>query len=363
MFIGILSQVERLREAGRLEEAAAMVLRPEAARHRRARVLMGELYRQLVDRARLRLREDDFGGAVRDCDCAMGLAAPSPDVLRLRTVARDAMLNQRARGRAAGEPAMIRPPALPVGVMGGLAAGFAGNGFVGVVRPMNRPEEQPAVPPPRVAEVSPSTMGVGAGMGAVGPFMLHVDGGGSFRVLAQAGLTVGPMGSGAEVQLAGQATAPVVRIDRVDEEYFLTSATPVTVEDATGGGRVSVTRQLLRHGQRVYLASRCGFEFVRPSPVSCTAMLLPLNSRPGQPRAVILMDGEIVIGAGPQCHVRVHDAGGQLVLFLRRGGLVLRSPTGSLVNSSGLGEAGEVARGVPVAACGVGLVVSDKQLR
>ena len=160
--------------------------------------------------------------------------------------------------------------------------------------------------------------------------------------------------------MAGQSTAPVVRIDRVDDEYFLTSAVAVTVEDANGGGKVSVTRQLLRHGQRVFLSSRCGFEFVRPSPVSSTGMLLPLNSRPGQPRAVVLMDGEIVIGAGPQCHVRVHDAGAQLVLFLRKGGLVLRSPTGTLVNASGLGAAGEVAGGVPVAACGVGMVVSDK---
>ena len=380
MYFGILSQLEGLVRAARLEEAAAMASRPEVLRHSRARSLLIEIAARLVERARVKLREDDFAGAVKDCDRAIGLVPPTPDVLRLRTVARDAMLHQQGRNKihpmlhaapvsprvpgptaqgGVGRDSDVPPPLVPfvglsprgvggdvgvgagAGVEGG--AGFAHGGYAGKGAVMAENDTPPPVS-------SPSH-----------EFTMHVDGSGSYRVLTAGTIRFGPIGSRAEVQLPGQSSAPVTTVIREDEEYFLGEVAGISVVDDRGGAvQPTGGRIMLRHGHRVYLASRCGFEFYRPSPVSSTAMVVPLNARPGSPKAIVLMDGEIVIGAGPQCHVRVHDAGAQLVMFRRKGQLVLRSPTGSLLNASGLGDGGEVNKGVSVAACGVGMVVADK---
>jgi hypothetical protein len=136
-------------------------------------------------------------------------------------------------------------------------------------------------------------------------FCLHVDGAGSFKVIARPSITLGPISSSRppDVPLAIDATAPAITITRSEEDYFLRATAAVTVNGSP------TTNRLLGTGDKIALGSRCRITFLRPSAASTTAVLDLSDAHPAAAslRTVVLVDREIVIGPGTTDHIRAAD--------------------------------------------------------
>ena len=154
-------------------------------------------------------------------------------------------------------------------------------------------------------------------------FFLWVDGVGGYLVCMAAHVTLGQASPDARVDLP--LVADVSRLHATltrDGEggYLLEAARPVLVNDQ------SVTRAVLRPGDRVTLGSSCQVQFLRPVPVSTTARLdLTSGHRllPGVD-AVLLMGDTLVLGRGPQCHVEMPELKNPIVLFRNKDSLGIK---------------------------------------
>jgi hypothetical protein len=184
-------------------------------------------------------------------------------------------------------------------------------------------------------------------------FILQVDGAGSFLVVCGAVVKVGPISSSVmpDVALIADAAGPVVSIERLEEDYFLRSTVPVALNDRPAKDA------LLSAGDRVALSPRCRFTFAVPHAASTTAVLDLSGAR--YPRAdvrrVILLDRDLVLGAGPASHVRVPGLARPVVLNLRAG--LLRASVEATVDGRAIGRAEGLPMGVPVSAGGATFVI------
>jgi hypothetical protein len=171
-------------------------------------------------------------------------------------------------------------------------------------------------------------------------FVLHVDGVGSFLVLRQPVVTIGPISApvAADVAVVAEPTLPPVTIARLDDDYFIKSTT------ATSPGR------LLASGERLDLSPRCRLTFRVPSAASTTAVLDLSGAR--LPRAdvrrVILMDQDLIIGPGSVSHVVAPQLDRPVVLHLSQGRLVCQARDGG----------GGIAVGESVSVGGVSFVLA-----
>jgi tetratricopeptide (TPR) repeat protein len=185
-------------------------------------------------------------------------------------------------------------------------------------------------------------------------FILQVDGAGAFLVIRSSIAKVGPISSTGlpDVPLIAEATAPVVSIERVEDDYFLRAPSPVSRNDRP------VTDTLLATGDRIALSPRCRFLFALPHPASTTAVidLTGARSPRGDVRRIILLDRDLILGPGPASHVRVNGLTGPVVLNLRNG--MLRTSVEATVNGQPLSREAGVPVGVPVVAAGVSFVIS-----
>ena len=122
------------------------------------------------------------------------------------------------------------------------------------------------------------------------------------------------------VPWAIDAALPVLTISRSEGDYFLKAAAGVTVNGTP------VTSRLLAHGDKISIGSRCRVVFLRPSAASSTAVLDLSDARPAAAsmRNVVLMDREIVIGAGAGDHIRAMDLAEKAILQRRGSGLAVR---------------------------------------
>lgn len=154
-------------------------------------------------------------------------------------------------------------------------------------------------------------------------FLLEVDGAGSFLVVRDNRVTVGPGGSSGrhDVSLLADSGLPYGTIERHEDDYFLLSDGSVKIN-----GR-GVTRALLQHGDKAALSARCGFAFLRPNAASGTALLQLSGTRlhRSDTRRVILLQREIVLGSGPAAHVRVQGLSRNIVLYVQGGRLCCKS--------------------------------------
>lgn len=146
-------------------------------------------------------------------------------------------------------------------------------------------------------------------------FILRIDGAGGLLVVRNSPITIGPVSSSLppDVGLVADPNMPGVTLEREDGDYFLKS----------GDG----SRRLLAHGDTVEVGPRCRMKFLLPHPASSSAVLRLEGVRlaHGDVRQVILMDREIVIGAGASNHVRVDGVAEPMVLYVNDGRLVWRS--------------------------------------
>lgn len=173
-------------------------------------------------------------------------------------------------------------------------------------------------------------------------FLIQVDGAGSALASCQPVVTVGPVSSPQrpDVGLIADPDAPVVTLQRVEDDYFLRSPQAVKVNGKPTNDK------LLNDGDKIELSPRCRFRFRLPHAASTTAVLEMTGSRlvRADVKRVVLLDRQLVIGAGAACHLRADSAEEPVVLNLRGGRLMLQSKQAVKVGAGGY----DVKNGLPM---------------
>lgn len=187
-------------------------------------------------------------------------------------------------------------------------------------------------------------------------FLLHVDTVGSFLVLRQPRVSVGPISSSRrpDLGLLADAGLPVITIERQEEDYFLSSEVPVRVND------MPVQKKLLSSGDRISLGPRCQMKFTLPSAASTSAMLQLSGCRlpQGDARQVILMDRSIVLGPGTTGHIRADQMTSPAVLHVRDGRLLIRGNGDMKVNDRPMDDRMGIPMGARVSIGPISLAVA-----
>lgn len=169
----------------------------------------------------------------------------------------------------------------------------------------------PPSDPPRNAPSAPAMPGASSSRRMV----LQVDGAGSFLVVPSNSIRVGPISSSPspDIGLLAEAGAMSYTIDRVEDDYFISSA--------------GSSRRLLSDGDRISISPRCSLIFRLPSQASTSAVLDLVSGRfpRADVRRAILLDRDLIIGSSTSAHVRVEGMTEQLVLQMRNGQLFCRN--------------------------------------
>jgi hypothetical protein len=167
-------------------------------------------------------------------------------------------------------------------------------------------------------------------------FMLQIDGVGSFYVVRDSSITVGPISSSARptVGLMVDPNLPAITIERLEDDYFIKSSSPVKVND------VATTNKLLIDADRISLSSRCGMKFNIPNPASTTATLSLPAARLGRAdvRRIILMDHDILVGPNEGSHIITDSLDETVALFTQNGQLHCKAKDKILVDDKQVGS-------------------------
>jgi hypothetical protein len=162
-------------------------------------------------------------------------------------------------------------------------------------------------------------------------FCLWVDGVGGYLLCLDSRVTLGQACPEAVVDVPliadiSRLHATLTR-DR-DGAYLLEASRPVLVNGK------SVSRQLLRSGDRITLGSSCQLLFSQPVPVSVSARLDLVSGHrvPLGVDAVILMADTLVLGSAAQVHVPMPDLKQTLVLHRNKESLGVRYPGNLVIN-------------------------------
>lgn len=188
-------------------------------------------------------------------------------------------------------------------------------------------------------------------------FVLQMDGIGSFIVLRDKRITVGPVSSSAQptVGLMADPNLPVATIERADDDYFIRSASPVRVNDAT------TTNKLLVNGDRIGLSPRCSMRFTIPNPASTTAILTLSTARLGRAdvRQIILMDRDILIGSNAGSHIHAESLEETIALFVKNGRLLCKAKQNILVDEKPVSATSGLPIEKPIRIGRISMVLSE----
>lgn len=172
--------------------------------------------------------------------------------------------------------------------------------------------------------------------------MIQVDGSGSFFVVRNSRITLGPVSSPRlpDVGLMADPNLPVATVERVDEDYFIKSDQPISINDKP------TTSKLLCKDDRIALAQRCRIKFDLPNAASTSAVLDLSGARlvQGDVRRVILMDKQIIIAGGPAGHILLAGLSQPLVLHVREDCLFCQTKVPVLINNSRT----DISAGIPI---------------
>ena len=216
----------------------------------------------------------------------------------------------------------------------------------------------PFIQPVMAASPSPSPAAIPDYPGEALPcrFVLPVDGAGSYLVVTQPLVTIGPVSSPRtpDVGLMADAGTSMVTVERVEEDYFLRASGPAAVN-----GR-ACSSKLLTSGDELALSPRCRFTFRLPNVASTSAVIDLTGTR--YPRAdvrrVILLDRELVIGPGAGAHVRIDELTEKVMLHVRDGRLYVQTAQPVLAADRPVAPKSAVALGVHMKAGPVSFVVT-----
>jgi hypothetical protein len=172
-------------------------------------------------------------------------------------------------------------------------------------------------------------------------FVMQMDGIGSFLVLRDRCVTVGPISSSARpmVGLMAEPNIPVATIERVQDDYFIRSTSPIRVNDVT------TNNKLLVDGDRIVLSPRCRMKFHLPNPASTTAVLVLSGTRLGRAdiRQIILMDRDILIGPASGNHIHAEFLEKTVAIYAQNERLLCKSSEKVLVDDKPVGSTAGLA--------------------
>jgi hypothetical protein len=264
-----LRQSEVALADGRLDEVFQLLAANPIASHRRGQRVISRLVDALIRRGGEHLADNHFSEALADCEKAGKLAGNQPKIVSLREAALAGWTAEQKQRRAVNRVDAAGSPQMPAASM-------------------------------QREELLPSQ------------FVLHADGVGSFLVLRQPAVTIGPVGGAvaSDIGLIAEPTLPPLTVERVEDDYFLRSG-----KDGKG--------KLLASGDRLELSPRCRLKFSVPNQVSTTAVLDLSGARLPrlEIRRVILMDQDLIIGPNSASHVQVSGISESMVLHVRHGRL------------------------------------------
>jgi hypothetical protein len=144
------------------------------------------------------------------------------------------------------------------------------------------------------------------------PFMIWIDGVGSYWVCTAESVVIGQPGpGGADVPILGDLARRHARLRRDAEGYSIEPVREVRLD-----GRPLVGPAPLGDGARIGLGKVC-LLFRRPHGLSATARLEFASVHCTQPRAdgVLLMADTLVLGPGRQSHVVCRTWPGEVMLY------------------------------------------------
>ncbi len=173
-------------------------------------------------------------------------------------------------------------------------------------------------------------------------FILQIDGVGSFLVLRDSSVSIGPVSSSARpaIGLMADPNLPVATIERIEDDYFIRSPGMIRVNDA------STTEKLLVNGDCIALSSRCRIKFGIPNHASTTATINLSGARLARAdiRQIILMNRDILIGPSQANHIRTESGDEALTLYIHNGLLLCKSSKQVTIND----ESVDLKQGLPL---------------
>jgi len=172
-------------------------------------------------------------------------------------------------------------------------------------------------------------------------FVMQMDGIGSFLVLRDRCITVGPISSSARptVGLMADPNIPVATIERVQDDYFIRSTSPIRVNEIT------TTNKLLIDGDHIVLSPRTRMKFHIPNPASTTAILDLSGARLGRAdiRRIILMDRDILIGPAAGNHILAESLERTVAIYAQNNRLLCKAGEKVLVDDTPVGSTAGLA--------------------
>lgn len=284
----------------------------------------------------------------REAIASIGRGRPRPatEVLRRLSAIRPgaAWLSQAA---AAAQQAAENLESLrsgPLGLLSERAGAVSEESTLPPVHWQPRPVPKPSPAAPPAAGHLPARL------------LFHVDGVGSYLVVRDRRVTIGPAGSSRhpEVALLTEPGMPVATIERNDEDYFFCCEADARVNDA------AARRKLLANGDRIALSARTRMRFVLPNAASTSAVLQLAGTRlPGSDaRQVILLDREMVLGPGSTAHMRADALAAPAILHVRDGRLFCRAGEEVKVNDRPLDRHAGIPLGARVQVGPISFVVT-----
>lgn len=133
---------------------------------------------------------------------------------------------------------------------------------------------------------------------------LWVDGSGGYLLLTGDRWSFGGVSEHAEADIRVRADWPRLagRIEREAGDYFWC--------DMYHKGSIPKDRTLVTHGQQLPIPGSATVTLIQPSPLTATAVLdlAPPHRFDEHVDRVILVDGTLLIGPSPECHIRCERA-------------------------------------------------------
>ncbi|MBN1807089.1 MAG: hypothetical protein JW837_17710 [Sedimentisphaerales bacterium] len=162
-------------------------------------------------------------------------------------------------------------------------------------------------------------------------FLLQIDGVGSFLVIRDGRITVGPVSSSAQpmVGLVADPNLPVLTFERTEDDYFVRSNSLFSVNDE------GTNNKLLVDGDHIAFSPRCRMKFHIPNPASTTATLSLSSGKLGRAdiRRIILMDRDILIGPTSGSHINAEFLDESIMLCIQNGRFVCKTKEKMLVDN------------------------------
>lgn len=188
-------------------------------------------------------------------------------------------------------------------------------------------------------------------------FVLQIDEVGSFYVMPQNTVRVGPISSSKvpDLPLMTQPHIPSIEVMREDGDYLLRGSGSVQVNGVT------VAQKCLTDGDRIQLSDKCRLKFNLPNAASTSATLVLSGTRMARPdiNYCVLMDREILIGPGCNNHIRSDQMDHTLALMLNQGRLTVKNANRLMVNHKPVKSTDALPLNTPIRVDGLTLVITD----